>query len=176
MLDVDQMAKALLEGCELLIAKRLEPLQAENAALKERLAAVEALPIGKDGLSIAEVKQNDDGELIVKMTNGETINAGAVRGADGIGFDDMAVEYDGERALTLRFEKGDDIREFAMCIPAFIDRGVWEPGEYAKGDTVTWGGSLWIAQEATEDKPGVSKSWRLAVKKGRDGKPTVRAD
>ena len=152
-----------------------EPVELPDIAAMIAEAMPEAVP-GKDGLSIAEVKQNDDGELIVKMTNGETINAGAVRGAAGIGFDDMAVEYDGERALTLRFEKGDDIREFAMCIPAFIDRGVWDPGEYAKGDTVTWGGSLWIAQESTEDKPGVSKSWRLAVKKGRDGKPTVRAD
>lgn len=158
-----------------------EPLPDIAKMIADAVAAIPAPVIpdpipGKDGLSISEVKQNADGELIVKMTNGETINAGRVRGADGVGFDDMAVEYDGERALTLRFEKGDDIREFAMDIPAIIDRGVWATGEYTKGDAVTWGGSLWIAQSPTSSKPGECKSWRLAVKKGRDAKPSVRAE
>ena len=35
---------------------------------------------------------------------------------------------------------------------------------------MTWGGSLWTAQDDTAEKPDGSKTWRLAVKKGRDGK------
>jgi hypothetical protein len=50
----------------------------------------------------------------------------------------------------------------------------WEERAYAKGDSVTWGGSQWIAKEATEAKPGDSapsaRAWQLAVKAGRDGK------
>ena len=57
-------------------------------------------------------------------------------------------------------------------MPAVIDRGVYRDTEaYAKGDGVTWGGSYFIAQkQAPEGKPGESDSWRLAVKRGRDGK------
>ena len=52
-----------------------------------------------------------------------------------------------------------------------IDRGVWREAEYEKGDAVTYGGSLWIAQDSgAHGAPGTSKAWRLAVKKGRDGK------
>ena len=42
---------------------------------------------------------------------------------------------------------------------------------YVRGDAVTWGGSLWIAQKETSAKPDSPESgFRLAVKKGRDGK------
>jgi len=60
-------------------------------------------------------------------------------------------------------------------------RDVYQGGQtYAKGDAVTFAGSLWIAQEATDVKPGDgatglgrsgSGPWRLAVKAGRDGRP-----
>jgi len=51
-----------------------------------------------------------------------------------------------------------------------LDRGVWRDGEYQAGDGVTLGGSFWIAQRVTTDKPETSDAWRLAVKRGRDGK------
>jgi len=53
-----------------------------------------------------------------------------------------------------------------------LDQGVFRESEaYEKGDGVTFGGSFWIAQkDAPEGKPGTSADWRLAVKKGRDGK------
>lgn len=65
------------------------------------------------------------------------------------------------------------ITEKHFDLPVVIDRGVFKHGNtYKQGDAVTWGGSLWIAQEQTADKPGepASKGWRLAVKKGRDAK------
>lgn len=57
-------------------------------------------------------------------------------------------------------------------LPVMLDRGVYRPGMDAKeGDCVSFGGSLWVAQRDTQDKPGTDDSgWRLAVKKGRDGK------
>lgn len=52
--------------------------------------------------------------------------------------------------------------------------GTWAPGAYRKGSAVTWSGSLWIAEAATKSKPGEgsmdSRAWRLAVKKGADGR------
>ena len=93
-------------------------------------------------------------------------------GVDGLGFDDLSVEYDGERRIALKFSRGDICKQFAVDIPVVLDRGVYKPdSEYQKGDAVTWGGSLWIAQkDGPESKPGEDGGWRLAVKKGRDGK------
>ena len=52
-----------------------------------------------------------------------------------------------------------------------LDAGVWtEERGYVAGDTVSHGGSLFIAQIATTAKPGKSDDWRLAVKRGADGR------
>lgn len=94
-------------------------------------------------------------------------------GADGLGFDDLAVTHDGARSVLLRFVRGEKVREFPIVLPVLIDRGVWREGEYQKADGVSFGGSFWIAQEPTTDKPGESKAWRLAVKRGRDGRDGI---
>ena len=127
---------------------------------------------GKDGSGIVEARQNADGELILKLTTGDTINAGKVRGDDGFGFDDMSVE-DGEREFAVVFTKGDRVERFSLTKGVILDRGVWRDGAYQKGDGVTWAGSFWIAQRDTADKPETSDAWRLAVKRGREGKPGV---
>jgi hypothetical protein len=54
-------------------------------------------------------------------------------------------------------------------------RGTFSDGtEYQRGDVVTHAGSAWIAVETTTAKPGeaaeASRSWRLMVKRGRDGR------
>jgi hypothetical protein len=52
-----------------------------------------------------------------------------------------------------------------------LDAGVWKDGTaYSKGDGVTSGGSFWIAQSETASRPGKSDEWRLAVKRGNDGR------
>lgn len=93
-------------------------------------------------------------------------------GTDGVGFDDLTVDHDGERGIVLRFARGSEVKEFPLSFPVTIDRGVYKEGSaYQRGDAVTWGGSLWIAQKDLPDsKPGMGDGWRLAVKKGRDGK------
>lgn len=93
-------------------------------------------------------------------------------GTDGLGFDDMRMEYDGERAFTLIFERGDQRKEFSFTLPVVIERGVYKAGhEYDRGDGVTADGSYWIAQtDKPSGRPGQSPDWRLAVKRGRDGK------
>lgn len=93
-------------------------------------------------------------------------------GRDGLGFDDLAVEYDGEKTITLKMQRGDVVKEANIVMPINIDRGIFKEGQsYTPGDSVTWGGSYWIAQRDTGAKPDSPDSgWRLAVKKGRDGK------
>lgn len=52
-----------------------------------------------------------------------------------------------------------------------LDAGVWREGTYQRGDTVSHGGSMWIAQQDTDTKPDTADChWRLSVKRGRDGK------
>lgn len=93
-------------------------------------------------------------------------------GADGLGFDDLRVEHDGERAFTFIHQRGEQRKEFTFKLPVVLERGVWKVDrEYERGDAVTADGSYWIAQkDAPIGKPGQSPDWRLAVKKGRDGK------
>lgn len=93
-------------------------------------------------------------------------------GADGIGFDDLEeVLSDDGRLIIRRYKRGSEVKEFHHRVPALIDRGVYtEEREYAVGDVVTWAGSLWICQALTAQKPGQADTWRLAVKRGRDGK------
>lgn len=120
-----------------------------NDVLQRAIDRIPAPKDGRDGLNGADGKD----------------------GVDGLGFDDLTVEQVGERGAVIRFVRGDQVKEFSLHLPAIIDCGVYREGEeYSKGDAVTWGGSLWIAQkDKTVGKPGTD-GWRLAVKKGRDGK------
>lgn len=147
---------------------------------------------GKDGVGAAGAIVDRDGNLVLTLTDGATCALGRVVGADGkdgapgrdgkdgapgkdgrdgLGFDDLSVEFDGERTFVFRFARGDALREFRHSVDFVLDRGVYAAGRvYAKGDGVTFGGSFWIAQQATDEKPGTGDGWRLAVKKGRDGR------
>lgn len=120
-------------------------------------------PPGRDGLAGLPGRDGKDG-------------APGAPGRDGLGFDDLAVHYDGERCITFRFVRGDQWKEFPLVIPFVLDRGVYRDGiSYARGDAVTHGGCVWIAQDSTAGQPGNgSGAWRLAVKKGRDGKDGER--
>lgn len=147
---------------------------------------------GKDGIDAMDVMVDREGELVFTMSDGRMKNVGLVMGRDGepgkdgvngtdghpgingkdgldgIGFDDLdLVETDA--GLMLRCVRGDNVKEWRL--PVVIDRGVFKEGTaYAKGAGVTWAGSFWIAQDETADKPDSGKGWRLAVKRGRDGK------
>lgn len=80
----------------------------------------------------------------------------------------VSIQFDGERRFTVK--SGDSEQSFTL--PTIIDRGVYDAGKgYEKGDAVSDGGSLWIAQkDAPNHKPGDGDGWRLAVKRGRDAK------
>ncbi|KQP43915.1 hypothetical protein ASF44_28725 [Pseudorhodoferax sp. Leaf274] len=125
-------------------------LEFERRAQDTLQKAIERMPRPKDGRDGADGKD----------------------GRDGVGFDDLAVEFDGEKTVTFKLERGEVSKEFSLVLPVVVDRGIYVEGKgYTPGDAVTWGGSFWVAQKDTSAKPDSPDSgWRLAVKKGRDGK------
>lgn len=132
---------------------------------------------GRNGLDAVKFFRDDKGHLIVVKSDGSTDDLGEYvgkdgapgkDGVDGVGFDDMSCEIRDD-GVYLVWEKGELVKEARIPIP--MDRGIYKQGQtYRAGDGVTWGGSFWIAQEQTTEKPDTGKGWRLAVKKGRDGK------
>ncbi len=94
-------------------------------------------------------------------------------GRDGFNLEDFdATLMDDGRTILLSFDRGDLSYKIELAIPAMIYRGVYREAEYQRGDTVTWGGSLWHCDaDGTKEKPGDgSRNWTLAAKRGRDGK------
>ena len=75
---------------------------------------------------------------------------------------------------TLLWSIGETVHQVKTA--AVLDAGVWKEGAtYVAGDAVSHGGSLFIAQADTTARPGKSDEWRLAVKRGNDGRD-YRAD
>jgi predicted RecA/RadA family phage recombinase len=171
-------------------------LPALEEMVEKRVAAI---PRPKDGVGTAGAVIDRSGELVLTLSDGSTKALGVVvgkdadreeilrfinekmaeiprpkDGRDGFGFEDLDATFDGERTIALKFTRGDQVKEFSFKMPVVIDRGVYKEVRdqpYEKGDGVTFGGSFWIAQkDAPEGKPqDGSNSWRLSVKRGRNG-------
>lgn len=87
-------------------------------------------------------------------------------GVDGVRVEDFELVG---RMLTLKH--GDKVlKQVRLAFPVY--HGVYEPElTYDADDMVTFGGSVWVAGAETKSKPGTEGSpWKLAVKKGRDGR------
>lgn len=137
---------AIIEAVALQFERRFSELSLawERSAQAAIAKALDKMPVPKDGA---------DGK----------------DGKDGLPPESLSIEQDG-RLLTVRVgEKSHTIR-----LGHVLDAGVWDDAKaYEQGDGVTYGGSFWICQEAAPvgAAPGTGcKAWRLAVKRGRDGK------
>ena len=143
------------------------------------------IPVPKDGTSVT---LDDIKPLIESMHNGwaldfEKRGQAAIQklsdmmpkpkdGRDGFSLDDFEMSVNG-RIVTLAFVGSDQRIERSVKLDVPLYREIWKQGDnYDTGDMVTWDGSIWIALEPNKDsKPGqYNKKWRLAVKKGRNGK------
>lgn len=155
--------------------------------LEELVRQIPAPKDGHDGAGIAAALIDRDGRLILTLSDGSAHPLGVVVGRDGAPgaagrdghdgkdggrFEDIEIDFDGERTFSLAFVREGERREFgAFVVPAMIYRGVWRAGAYERGDAVTFGGSLFVAMQATSARPETAgDDWRLAVKRGRDGK------
>lgn len=149
---------------------------------ESRLKAVEDRPVAKDGVGVAGAVIDRGGQLVLTLSDGKSVNLGVVVGRDaepakqgesGFSLDDFAAEMQPDgRTVQMKFARGDQVQTYDLMLPVMIYRGVFKEGQsYERGDTVTWGGSLWHCDEPTDEKPeGPGKAWTLAAKRGRDGK------
>jgi hypothetical protein len=124
-------------------AAALVALAGDVGAVRERLAAVEARPA-------------------LPGPVGD-------RGADGIGFADPPLVYDGVRTFTFCFANGVQV---VLTPPLVVYQGVYVAGRpYAPGDVVTAGGNLWHCNQSTQLRPGNDVgAWTLMVRRGKDWK------
>lgn len=133
---------------------------------------------GKDGAAGQDGADGRDGQPGVPGVPGRDGAPGMVgeKGQDGAPGRDGTLEGAGleqidERAWRLVRADGAPLSGVVKT-PSVLDRGVYQAGRtYEKGDGVTFGGSFWIAQDVTSEKPGDGATkWRLAVKAGREGR------
>jgi hypothetical protein len=122
---------------------------------------------GKDGINGKDGLPGEKGEPGPRGEAGERGEKGEA-GADG------APGIQGERGEAgLKGDPGEPGRDGVITEKVAAYRDVWKDSEtYNLGDMVTLGGSLWHCNAATwtNEKPGTSDTWTLAVKRGRDGK------
>jgi hypothetical protein len=170
----DRPAPEVLKGDP---GESVDPVVINEMIVAEVAKAAAAIRVPQDGKSAAGIVEalKDSGELVLTLEDGRLIRTGirdGEKGKDGFGFDDMDVAVlDDDRTIELSFRRGDEEKAFTLKWPTVIYRGVWKEREFAAGDSVTWGGSLWIAEKDTAAKPDTPDSgWKLAVKKGRDAK------
>ena len=128
--------------------------------------AVKAIPAPKDG----DPGKDADPLEIVKAVL--ALIPTPAPGRDGIGTREELVAVARE-LITLELDAAvEKAVTFAVAqVPRIEYKGVWEPGEHTRGNCTTWGGSLWICVvEKTTAKPETNADWKLAVKRGRDGR------
>jgi hypothetical protein len=145
---------------------------------------------GRDGVGVASAVINRDGALVIAMTDGTTRELGRVVGGegpagrdgidgkDGFGIDDLDTEVDERGHVFGQFVRDGEVRK-RFRVPGIADQGVWRRDDrgYLKGDSVTWGGSSWIAQvDNPQGQPGTTTDWRMAVSKGSTGKQGAKGD
>jgi len=153
----------------------------EESMMARVLKAIPAPKDGVDGKDAAPI----DPERVRDMVKAEVAaiprpengrdgrDAKGKDGADGLSIDDFDIEQKDDRTIVVSLRNKDKqvSREIKLKgLP--IDRGVYKSGAaYQEGDGITYGGSWWLAQKDTSNTPGdASGDWRLAVKRGRDGK------
>ncbi|MGB3044546.1 MAG: hypothetical protein WBB98_15305 [Xanthobacteraceae bacterium] len=196
-IDLDEVRSMVVEIVEPVLAAIPVPQDGKSVIIddvrpiiEDAVArAVAALPKakdgepGKDGVGVAGAVIDRDGSLVVTLSNGDTRQLGPVVGRDGEpgkpGHDGFALKgfevelMEDGRTILMKFDDGGPFsytRE--LGVPAMIYRGVYREGVYQKGDTVTFGGSLWHSnKDGNTEKPDTgSGAWTLAAKRGRDGK------
>jgi collagen type III alpha len=130
-----------------------------NDMVAARLASIEPPQDGKDGRDGVDGKDGRDGANGVNGVNGKD--------AVPIELGELDFKQQGRELQAWRGET----QLLAWKLDFIRDCGVYKAGQaYDKGDAVSYGGSLWIAQRDTSAKPESDDSWRLAAKRGRDGK------
>ena len=155
------------DGADGLHGKDAPAVDLEDVARRAALLVPKALN-GEDGRDGQPGVPGVPGRDGAPGERGEKGLDGAA-GRDGT-LEGVTVKALDERTFELVRVDGAPMGHLAFPVPLY--KGVYVAGTgYAKGDSVTFGGSLWIAREGTRDKPGDgATAWQLAVKAGREGR------
>lgn len=140
-------------------------------------AAMASVPAPKDGEPGKDAEPIDmhDVERMIRRSIEDELGKWPKpeNGQDGLGLDDLEVglKEDG-RTIVLTYSNGERKKTFEIECPWQIYRGVFTTGKvYQKGDVVSYGGSMFVAQRETSETPGDRNNgggWVLAVKRGKD--------
>ncbi|MCE8052282.1 hypothetical protein HOP61_13305 [Halomonas daqingensis] len=89
------------------------------------------------------------------------------------GVKSVEIEQTDTKAFTIKtlMSSGEEQAQ-VFTLPVTVYKGTYVESEsYTKGDLVTWGGSVWHSEiEENTTKPGAGEEWKLAVKKGQNGR------
>lgn len=179
---VDKAAAAIpipKDGVSVSIEDVLPQIKTEIARQVAQIPRPEAAKDGRDALDIMVLPDIDFSKSYPRGTFA-THNGGlwkshsqtaGERGWDCIvrGVGVVHLEQKNERNFVIVYtDTVGDKKEFSVTVPSQIYRGVWRENKgYQRGDTVTWGGSLWHCNADSDSaKPGESEEhWKLAVKR-----------
>jgi hypothetical protein len=178
-----------------LLAAIPEPVPGKSVELDEVLAvlsprvdeAISAIPAPKDGKSVTIEQVKGLLESYISTwaldfeRRAQDILQRAIEripaprdGKDATELADFDLLVDEEaRTVTLTMGTAEGAKSVTRKASWLLDRGIYSAGKsYDRGDTVSWGGNLWIAQvDGTKTMPAEAEpEWRLAVRKGRDGR------
>jgi hypothetical protein len=164
MLQPDELADLVVFAVD----QALAPVLARLAVLETK-----TIDAGATSETIAAVRER----IAVLETRPPVPGPPGAAGADGLllGLEELVVEADGDRGIVIAAVHGAERKAIGRLeFPIPLDAGVYAAGRaYVKGDGVTHNGSFWICQAATTAKPDTAEGagvWRLAVKRGRDGR------
>lgn len=152
------------------IAQIRVPEDGKTVTVDDLLPVVEEVVTGavaridkpKDGVGVADVAINEEGDLIVSLTDGEKKNAGRSIGRDGADVDIEAVQQ--------------QIRTMFDAVPKQVDGKdgklpivrTWSDTVFYEGNVVTFDGRLYQAQRDTGKAPD-HDDWLCIADRGRDG-------
>jgi hypothetical protein len=165
-MDIQEAFDTGFETVKNYVDRSLDGVAARLNDIDRLLAEERAIDTG-NGEALLEIKARITALEQRQLERGEK----GEPGRDGLGFDDLSVDYDGNRTVTFRLTRGETAKTFPFKMPVMIYRGAFAPMSYERGDTVTYGGSLWHCDANTAEPPLEGSShWTRAVRRGRDGK------
>src|SRR5262245_55530238 len=137
-----------------LLQRALRPVLVRLGALDDRLTALSATVADTPATLTALAFELGAARERIALLEARPPLAGPMGdpGTAGVGLADPAIEFDGQRTLTICLTDG---RRHVVTPPILIYQGVYTPGRlYAAGDAVTAGGNLWYCNAATTLRPG----------------------
>ena len=125
---------------------------------------------GRDGLPGRDGQPGLPGERGIDGKDG----AHGKDGKDGLSLNDFSVEKISDRTIRMTLQNELTTKQRDLTFPFHLYRGYWKRGaEYEAGDSVTFGGSTWIAMTTNpqaQPSEGNPAEWQVAIRRGRDGK------